>query len=77
MNLHTTHLSKIYKIETGEGISDYVSRLRMERACHLLKSTDKKVYEISTEIGYLEPAYFIKVFKRQFGVTPQDYRFGS
>jgi two-component system response regulator YesN len=77
VNLHTTHLSKIYKIETGEGISDYISRLRMERACHLLKTTEKKVYEISTEIGYLEPAYFIKVFKRQFGVTPQDYRHGN
>ncbi|MFC5704094.1 response regulator [Cohnella faecalis] len=76
VNLHPTHLSKIYKLETGEGISDYVSVLRMERACHLLRTTDKKVYEISAEIGYLDPAYFIKVFKRQFGVTPQDYRDG-
>jgi two-component system response regulator YesN len=76
VNLHPTHLSKIYKIETGEGISDYVSRLRMERACHKLKTTTKKVYEISMEIGYMDPAYFIKVFKRQFGVTPQEYRDG-
>ncbi|WP_152394457.1 response regulator transcription factor [Paenibacillus guangzhouensis] len=76
VNLHPTHLSKIYKMETGEGISDYVSRLRMERACHKLKTTDKKIYEISQEIGYLDPAYFIKVFKRQFGVTPQEYRDG-
>lgn len=76
VNLHPTHISKIYKIETGEGISDYVSRLRMERACHLLKTTNKKVYEISIEIGYMDPAYFIKVFKRQFGVTPQEYRDG-
>ncbi|OPA81036.1 DNA-binding response regulator [Paenibacillus selenitireducens] len=74
VNLHPTHLSKIYKIETGEGISDYVFRLRMERASHKLMTTDKKVYEISMEIGYLDPAYFIKVFKRQFGVTPQEYR---
>ncbi|MFD2330981.1 response regulator [Cohnella sp. GCM10020058] len=74
VNLHPTHLSKIYKLETGEGISDYVAALRMSRACHLLKSTDRKVYEISTEIGYLDPAYFIKVFKRQFDVTPQEYR---
>lgn len=74
VNLHPTHLSKIYKLETGEGISDYVAALRMSRACHLLKSTDKKIYEISTEIGYLDPAYFIKVFKRQFDVTPQEYR---
>ncbi|MEK4461293.1 response regulator [Paenibacillus sp. FSL R7-0048] len=74
VNLHPTHLSKIYKIETGEGISDYISRLRMDRACHKLKTTSKKVYEISMEIGYMDPAYFIKVFKRQFGVTPQEYR---
>ncbi|CAI6059179.1 response regulator [Cohnella sp. JJ-181] len=74
VNLHPTHLSKIYKLETGEGISDYVAALRMNRACHLLKSTDKKIYEISNEIGYLDPAYFIKVFKRQFDVTPQEYR---
>ncbi len=77
VNLHTTHLSKIYKLETGEGISDYVARLRMERACHLLRASEKKVYEISAEIGYLEPAYFIKVFKKQFGVTPQEYRNGA
>lgn len=74
VNLHPTHLSKIYKIETGEGISDYISRLRMDRACHKLVTTTKKVYEISMEIGYMDPAYFIKVFKRQFGVTPQEYR---
>lgn len=74
VNLHPTHLSKLYKIETGEGISDFVARLRMETACHKLKVTDKKIYEISAEIGYLDPAYFIKVFKRQFGMTPQEYR---
>ncbi|MEH7087208.1 AraC family transcriptional regulator, partial [Neobacillus drentensis] len=74
VNLHPTHLSKIYKIETGEGISDYVFRLRMDRASHKLMTTDKKVYEISMEIGYLDPAYFIKVFKRHFGFTPQEYR---
>ena len=70
----STHLSKIYKIETGEGISEYIARLRMDRACHKLVTTTKKVYEISLEIGYMDPAYFIKVFKRQFGVTPQEYR---
>lgn len=77
VNLHPTHLSKIYKLETGEGISDYVFHLRMERACYKLKSTNKKVYEISMEIGYTDPAYFIKVFKRQYGVTPQEYRDGN
>lgn len=77
VNLHPTHLSKIYKIETGEGISDYVANLRMERASQKLKSTDKKVYEVGLEIGYMDPAYFIKVFKRHFGMTPQEYRDGG
>ncbi|MFC5467207.1 response regulator [Cohnella suwonensis] len=77
VNLHPTHLSKIYKIETGEGISDYISSLRMERACRLLRTTDKKVYEISAEVGYLDPAYFIKVFKKQYDVTPQEFRDGQ
>lgn len=77
VNLHPTHLSKLYKIETGEGVSEYVSRLRMETACHMLMTTDRKVYEISADVGYLDPAYFIKVFKRQFGVTPQEYRDGN
>ena len=77
VNLHPTHLSKIYKIETGEGISEYISRLRMERACHKLKTTTKKVYEIGMEIGYMDPAYFIKIFKKQFGVTPQEFRDGN
>ncbi|WP_239617633.1 response regulator transcription factor [Cohnella mopanensis] len=77
VNLHPTHLSKLYKIETGEGVSEYVSRLRLETACHKLKTTDRKIYEISSDIGYLDPAYFIKVFKRQFGVTPQEYREGK
>ncbi|QNK58633.1 response regulator [Paenibacillus sp. PAMC21692] len=76
VNLHPTHLSKLYKIETGEGVSDFVYRLRMETACHKLKTTDKKVYEISMEIGYLDPAYFIKVFKKQYGQTPQEFREG-
>lgn len=53
-------------------MSEYVSRLRMETACHKLKTTDRKIYEISADIGYLDPAYFIKVFKRQFGVTPKN-----
>lgn len=74
VNLHPTHLSKIYKMETGEGISDYLFRLRMDRSCHLLITTDKKVYEIGADIGYMDPAYFIKVFKRHFGATPQEYR---
>lgn len=72
--MHPTHLSKIYKKETGEGISEYLTRLRMERAAQLLGSTDVKIYEIGCKTGYMNANYFIKVFRKQFGVTPQEYR---
>lgn len=72
--LNASYLSKVYKLETGEGISEYISRLRMETAAHLLRTTGEKIYEISTKVGYNKTSYFIKVFKERYGVTPQEFR---
>jgi len=72
--LNASYLSKVYKLETGEGISEYVSRLRLEAAAHMLRSTSEKIYEISGKVGYSKTSYFIKVFKERYGVTPQEFR---
>jgi len=72
--LHPVYLSKIYKIETGEGLGDYIIRIRMEKALYLLKNTNKKIYEITTELGYQNPQYFSKMFKKHYGMTPNEYR---
>ncbi|SFD49407.1 two-component system, response regulator YesN [Paenibacillus catalpae] len=72
--MHPTHLSKVFKRETGENISEYLLRLRMEKAVFLLKDSRYKVYEIASILGYKNPTYFIKVFKEQLGVTPQEFR---
>lgn len=74
VHMHPTHLSKIYKLETGQGLSDYMINLRMEKASDLLLRSDLRIYEICEEIGYLDPAYFIKVFRKYYGMTPQEYR---
>lgn len=74
IHLHPVYLSKIFKSETGENLSEYVIRLKMEKAAYLLKHTDDRIYEICSKIGYQNPPHFIKVFKRTFGVTPQEYR---
>ncbi len=71
--LHPVYLSKVYKLETGEGLSEYINRTRMEKACHLLKNSRRKIYEIAESLGY-QTNYFIRVFKRQYGMTPQEYR---
>ena len=72
--LNPSYLSKIYKMETGEGISDYLYRVKMDRAAHLLRTTNEKVYEIAASLGYLKTSYFIQLFKDKYGMTPQEYR---
>lgn len=72
--LNPSYLSKVYKLETGEGISDFLSRLKMEKAAHMLRSSPDKIYEIASNVGYQKTSYFIKVFKERYGVTPQEFR---
>lgn len=72
--LHPVYISKIYKMETGENVSDYVYRVRMERAVRLLLDTSDKIYEIAAQLGYQRAHSFIHVFKKHTGLTPQEYR---
>ncbi|GGH14510.1 response regulator transcription factor [Paenibacillus segetis] len=72
--LNPSYLSKIYKLETGEGISEYILSVRMEKASTLLSQSPEKIYEISVMLGYQKPSYFIQLFKKYYGVTPQEYR---
>jgi two-component system response regulator YesN len=72
--IHPNYLSRVYKQETGEGLSDYIYRHRMEKALVLLRTSNDKVYEIGERLGYESAAYFIKVFKRCYGMTPQEMR---
>ncbi|GAB2670215.1 response regulator [Paenibacillus thermoaerophilus] len=72
--LHPVYLSKVYKAETGESLGDYIIRMRMERALYLLKHTNKRIYEITSELGYQNPQYFSKMFKKHYGLTPGEFR---
>jgi two-component system response regulator YesN len=74
VGLHPVYLSKVYKTVTGETIGDYLYSVRMERAAHLLLNTDLKISDVSSQIGFLAPPHFIKIFKKHFGCTPQEYR---
>ncbi|CAI6045774.1 HTH-type transcriptional activator RhaS [Paenibacillus sp. JJ-100] len=74
VHLHPVYLSKVYKAETGEALTAYVYRLRMEKAAYYLRSTSAKVFEIAELVGYNNTAYFIRVFKKFYDLTPQEYR---
>jgi len=68
------YLCQVFRKYTGSTIHHYVQQLRVQRAKHLLHQTDKTVKEISMEVGYQEPFYFSRIFKKMEGVSPQHYR---
>ncbi|MFC3799169.1 response regulator [Cohnella sp. GCM10012308] len=72
--LNAIYLSQIYKDITGENLSDYILRARMEKAKMLLEGTSLRIYEITEQVGYQSPQHFIRRFKSYYGVTPEFYR---
>ncbi len=68
------YFSKLFYRETGEKFSDYLTRIRIENAKKLLKTTDKTVQEISMEVGFNDAGYFSRRFKAFEGITPGNYR---
>ncbi|KQO08457.1 response regulator [Paenibacillus sp. Leaf72] len=72
--MHPVHVSRIFKLATGENVSDYVLRLKMELAASMLANPALKSYEVALQLGYQNPNYFNKVFKKYYSLTPQEYR---
>ncbi|SFF37673.1 two-component system, response regulator YesN [Paenibacillus algorifonticola] len=72
--LHPVYLSQIYKAVTDESLSEYMQRIRMEKSAYWLRNSKLKIYEIGSKVGYQNAPYFIKVFKKVYGMTPQEYR---
>lgn len=74
INISPYYFSKLFKEETGGNFIDYVTSIRMEKAKELLSTTDKSMKEICSEVGYSDPNYFSRSFKKNVGVTPTEYK---
>lgn len=72
--LSPNYISLIFKQETGESIIEYLTKVRMETAKELIKTTDMKISEISERVGYESQYYFSTVFKKYAGIHPTKYR---
>lgn len=72
--INPIYLGRVFKKQTGTLFNEYLTTLRIEKSKVLLKNTNKKVYEIASEIGFNDPNYFIAKFLKTEGVTPSQYR---
>ena len=74
VSVHPVHLSRSISAQLKKNYLDILTECRVQAAKPLLRTTSQKVYEIAEAVGYRKSAYFIEVFKRQTGMTPQQYR---
>jgi len=72
--LNPQYMMRIFKKKTGDSVLEYVTRLRLELSKEMLAKTQWSNEIISEKVGYASPNYFIKLFKRQYGITPREFR---
>ena len=58
----------------GENFSVYLTLYRLERAQELLNRTDLSIAEIANRVGYANPGYFTRIYKKYRGITPEQAR---
>jgi two-component system, response regulator YesN len=75
LHLNSSYFSRMYKKETGEGFVEYVTRVKMEKAIELLDQSIKSVEVIAYELGFESKSYFLKTFKRFYGLSPKSYKY--
>ena len=72
--LSKAYLSSIFKEETGESLSGYINRVRIEKSKILLMNKDVSLIDIANLCGFEDQSYFTRVFKKMVGVSPKKYR---
>lgn len=71
---NAAYISKVFKNEFECNFSTYVTEKRLERSRQLLRDPALKIYEISGQLGWADVSNYIKVFKKKYGISPDEYR---
>lgn len=74
MFLSSIYISKMFKEETGESPINHLIRIRIRTAKTLLETTNFSIRTIATRVGYSDPFYFSKLFKKYYGMSPSHVR---
>ena len=74
VNLSCSHFAAIFKKRTGFPVLDFFTRLKMQHACFLLDSTNMPIKVIAADLGFDDPLYFSRSFRRIYDLSPLQYR---
>lgn len=75
--LHPNYVSTLFAAQGGESFARFLARVRLERAAELLKDPEAVVGKVAAAVGYADPGYFVKAFRRAYGTTPGRFGRGS
>ncbi len=74
LGLSTVYLGRIFRNQTGTSVQDTINQCRMEAARELLEKEKTTIEEISRSVGISNSMYFYTLFKKQYGMTPKEFR---
>ena len=69
-----SHLIRLFKQHTGKTLVEYLSELKMQRACELLTYTNSSILSIAMTLGYSDSSHLNRTFKKYYGVSPTQYK---
>jgi two-component system response regulator YesN len=72
--IHPVYLGHQFKKKYGLYLNDYINNLRIDEASRMLATTDWKVHEIARKVGFTDPDYFVRKFKKSKGASPSQFR---
>ena len=72
--INASYLGRTFQKITGVSFSEYINQLRIDEAKRLLLQTDKLIYEIANQVGFMESSYFVVKFTQEVGKSPTEYR---
>ncbi len=68
------YFSKMFVRFLGSSPQNYLIRIRLQNSCMLLRQSDMSIAQISDAVGYDDPLYFSRIFRKHFGMSPAEYR---
>ena len=76
LNVNPSYLSTLFKKETGQTLTEFVNQKRIQHVILLLNSTNMQIQTVAQHCGIPDINYFTRMFKKQVGKTPSEYRQG-
>ncbi len=76
VNISRSQLFRVFREKHAQGPKEYLTALRISRACEMLENTSLSVVSVANSVGFTDHLYFSTVFKKLKGVSPSDYRRG-